>query len=89
MDQQVLTVTGMTNTGAITGSRQVGQAPDIIRAYLYTPNHGFQDLGLPTSDQGTSFANAMNNNGRIIGTLRDGDLNTADRTFIWQADHLR
>jgi hypothetical protein len=67
----------------------VGPSEDIIRAYLYTPSHGFQDLGLPTSDQGTSFADAMNNHGRIIGILRDGDLNTAYRTFIWQADHLR
>ena len=86
--QQNITVRGLTDTGAITGSRQGGPSPDIIRAYLFTPRHGFQDLGLPTSDQGTSFANAMNNKGRIVGSVREGDLNTPYRNFIWQADHL-
>ena len=89
MGEQNITVRGLTNTGVITGFRQVGPSPDPTRAYLFTPRNGFQDLGLPTSDLGTSFANAMNNELRIVGSVRDGDLNTPYRNFIWQVGHGR
>jgi probable HAF family extracellular repeat protein len=81
-----INVRGLTETGVIAGFRQVN-ADGLMRAFLYTPEMGFQDLGLPTNPQGSSFVNAMNDRRRIVGQLSDdGGLNVPYRTFIWQAD---
>jgi uncharacterized membrane protein len=82
-----LAVRGITDDGAIVGSWQVTSPVSDFRVFVHTGRCGFQDIGVPDGE-GSSFAAAINDRGRIVGQVREGDVNHTYREFVWQAERL-
>jgi len=72
--------TAINNRGQVVGYTQVNQGKD--RAFIWDAVNGFRDLGI--LGNGTSWANAINDMGEVVG---DASSTNGSDAFIWDKDN--